>query len=112
MCDSSAPSFLARVRGIPGVGWGVSVSMSYRCVVEGPVVRVHLKAAAGLSSTGSTDQVPAGAIRVLVECVRRRGHQIGGSVQLKVQRGGGGGEDRNLRAAVAPALFYAHWLRE
>lgn len=35
----------------------------------GPVARVHLRAAARLRSTGSTGQVPSGAIRFSVEWV-------------------------------------------
>lgn len=71
------------------------------------MARVHLKAAGGLSSTGSTGWVPAGALG-LGGAGKQWGHQMGGYVQLVEGGVGGEGEPQSHSSCT----FCARWYRE
>lgn len=66
------------------------------------MARVHLKVAAGLSSTGSTGRVPVGALG-LGGVGKQTGHQMCGYVQLVEGRAG---------CEVSSYIYCAHWCIE
>lgn len=95
--------------GVVGVCEPLLCPKLVRELVEGSAARVHLEAAAGLSSTGSTSQVPSGAIWFTVERVSTRGHQVGDCMQPDEGTVGllWGDRSRDPRT-TAPAFYFVH----